>query len=152
MSSFLKATTHDVIMKGEVKHWYVWSTFIPYVKLLYLPEVSTAQLEPLHQLTLLSLETVLFGLLNMLGRENHREVLDREGLVDFVILSPSYVPLSLRPLARDLVQLLASSGDLRVQPPALVSLVKARLAKIHFGLERVLKMSVGEIISKILPS
>ena len=152
MSTFLKATTYDVIMKGEVEHWYVWSTFIPYVKLLYMPEASSAQLDPLRQLTLLSLETVLFGLLNMLGRENHRQVLDCEGLVDYVVLSPSYVPQSLRHLARQLVQLLASSGDLRIQPPALVSIVKARLAKVHFGLERVLKMSVGEIISEILPS
>ena len=149
MEDFLQRTTYQAIMEGEVKHWYVWSTFVPYVKLAYIPD--TPQPEAVGKLQLLSLETIIFSLQNMLGRENHRQVLNREGLVDYVTCMPSYVTESLKPRAKELVQMLVTSADLQVQLPTLSSLVRAKLAKMYFGLEGVLAMSVGEIVSKLLP-
>ena len=149
MENFFQNTTYQKIMEGEVKQWYVWSTFVPYVKLAYIPD--TPQPEAVRKLQLLSLQTVIFSLQNMLGRENHRQVLKREGLVDYVTCMPFYVAETLKPRARELVQMLASSGDLQVQAPTLVNLVKAKLAKMCFGLERVLTMSVAELFSKVLP-
>lgn len=135
MDSFLKNTNYKTIMKAEVKHWYVWSTFLPYVKLVYIPE--TPQTEMMRKLQLLSLQTVLFGLQNMLGRQNHVEVLVREGLLDYVTCMPLYVPESLKPQAREVVRMLGSSGDVEMHPPKLVSLLKAQLAKTHTGLEKI---------------
>ena len=149
MKEFLTTVTYKTIMEGELKREYVWLTFTPYIKLFHIPD--TPQPEMMRKLQLLSQETVIFGLQNMLGRENHREVLVREGLLDYVMCLPSYVPDCLRPRARELVQMLVSCGDLHAQPPRLVSLVKAELAKAHFGLERVVNMSVGEIVSSVLP-
>ena len=147
MENFFQSTTYQTIMEREVKGDYVWSTFVPYVKLAYIPD--TPQPEAVRKLQLLSLQTVIFSLQNMLGRENHRQVLKREGLVDYVTCMPFYVAETFKPRARELVQMLASSGDLQVQAPTLVNLVKAKLAKMCFGLEGVLTMSVAELFSKI---
>ncbi len=89
MDSLLQATDYETIMQYEVKHWYVWATFLPYVKLAYVPNTQTEG--PLQKLQLLSLEVIIFALQNMLGRENHREFLKKEGLLDFVTCMPQYV-------------------------------------------------------------
>ena len=146
MENFFQSTTYQTIMEREMKG-YVWSTFVPYVKLAYIPD--TPQPEAVRKLQQLSLQTAIFSLQNMLGRENHRQVLKREGLVDYVTCMPFYVAETLKPRARELVQMLASSGDLQVQVPTLLNLVKAKLAKMCFGLEGVLTMSVAELFSKI---
>ena len=148
MENFFQNTTYQAIMEEEAKNGFIYVTFIPYVKLAYIPD--TPQPEAVRKLQLLSLKTVIFSLQNMLGRENHRQVLKREGLVDYVTCMPFYVAETLKPRARELVQMLASSGDLQVQVPTLINLVKAKLAKMCFGLEGVLAMSVSELISKTL--
>ena len=67
--------------------------------------------------------------------------------MDFVICMPQYVSPSLRPAAEELVQMVVSSPDIPEGPPKLLNLVKAKLAKMHFGLEQVLSLSVGEIVA-----
>ena len=150
-------------MTGEVNHWYVWSTFLPYIKLLYLPERTRhprereekvvnkyGPFDPIvDDLHMLSLRTILLALQNMLSRSNHREVLWNEQLEDFITCVPSYVPKSLAPQARELVKIVGSDG-FQLQPPRLVNLVKAKLAKTHFGLVSVLSRSVGEIVTEVL--
>ena len=152
MEDFLKTATYKSVMEGEVKHWYVWSTFLPYIRLLYLPETSQVhdRSEVMQRLHMLSLRTVLLSLQNMLGRENHREVLLQEKLEDYITCSPTYVPSSLRDQAKELVRIV--SNGVQLQPPRLVNLVKAKLAKCHFGLERIVHMSVGEIVNEALPN
>ena len=95
----------------------------------------------------MSLQLAIFTLQNLLGREDHRQILLKEGLLDFVICMPQYVPPSLRPQAEELVQMVVSSPDIPEGPPKLLNLVKARLAKMHFGLEEILSLSVGEIMA-----
>ena len=148
MENFLQKANYKDIMEGEIKLWNVWATFVPYIKLAYIPDTQQ-QPQMMRKLQLQSLHTIIFGLHNMLGRANHREVLVREKLLDYVICMPHYVPESLRPLARELVHMVATCEDIQVQPPSLTSLVKARLAKMHFGLEKVLKLSVSEIVTEI---
>lgn len=150
MEEFLNKVDHRTIMEGEIKRWYVWSTFVPYVKLIYIPK--SPQPEPMQRLQLLSLRTVVLGLHNMLGRANHREVLVKEDLLDYVLCMPSHVPEPVRAPSMELVAMLASCGDLQIQPPRLTSVVKAGLAKMHLGLEKVLRLSVGEIISETWPT
>ena len=150
MQDLLSQTDPDTIRLAEVKEGYYWLTLVPFVKLAYEPD--SLQTPEMQQLQLLSLETVLLGLRNMLARETHRKVLLREGLLDFVLCLPSYVPESLRPHARQLIKVLSSNDDVCIGPPRLVNVVKAKLAKWALGLERVMEMSVGEIVSEFLPS
>ena len=147
MQEFLKSTSYKTIKDGEIKHWYVWSTFLPYVKLLYIPHCPVTTDGMMRKLQLLSMELILFGLQNMLSRENHRAMLVKEGLVDYIVCCPNHVPQLLRDQAKELVHLITSSSDIQQQPPKLTSIVKANVAKMHFGLDRTLSLSVGEIVT-----
>ena len=154
MSNFLKTASHQAIMAAEINENYSWSTFLPHFKLLYLPETRQEQAysETMQCLHVLSLQMILLGLQNMLGRDDHWEVLVQEGLEDYVICLTSHLPPGmLREQARELVRIVGS-GEMQLQPPRLVNLVKAKLAKMHFGLERVVHMSVGEIVNEVLSS
>ena len=146
MMSLLQFTCYEIIRSGELTQNYVWCTFIPYIKLAYIPNTPHIN-NPACILQVWSLEIIIFALQNMLGRENHREFIVKEGLLDFVTCMPQYVPPSLKSRATKLVQMVASSPDVPEGPPKLLNLVKARLAKMHFGLENVLSMSVSEIVS-----
>ncbi len=158
-SDFLLTADYRLLREGEVKHWYVWSTFLPYIKLLYLPPSTSGYqegienhtyLDPvMNDLRVLSLKTILLALQNMLSRSNHIKVLCQERLEDFVTCAPSYVPLELVPQAEELVRVVGSTGY-QVQPPKLLNLVKAKLAAIHFGLEQVMNKSVGELVTQML--
>lgn len=144
MQVFLQSVSYETVKAGEIKHWYVWSTFLPYVKLLYTPHCPD---ERTRRLQLLSLEMILFGLKNMLSRENHRAVLLKEGLIDYITCSPIHVPGILKPQAKELVDMVTSSPDVQQQPAKLTNIVKAYLAKVYFGLEQILSMSVSEIVT-----
>ena len=146
MADFLQNATYQDIMEREIELQYICATIIPYVKLLYLPSSSITGLERLH---MLSLQTILLSLQNMLGRENHIKILLSEGLEDFITCSPSYVPESLKPQAKEMVQIVGSG--MQLQPPKLVNLVKANLANLYFGLESVMNTKVGDLISTVSP-
>ena len=145
IESFLQANSYKKI-KEEISVGCDCSIFIPYVKLAYIPSAPQAEQTPVGKLQLVSLQLAIFTLQNWLGQENNREFLLKEGLLDFVICMPQYVPPSLRPQAEELVQMVVSSPDIPEGPPKLLNLVKARLAKMHFGLEEILSLSVGEIM------
>ena len=147
MELFLQANSYEKIREEEISCGCDCSIFIPYVKLAYVPNAPRAEETSVGKLQLVSLQLAIFTLQNLLGRENHRQILLKEGLLDFVICMPQYVPPSLRPQAEELVQMVVSSPDIPEGPPKLLNLVKARLAKMHFGLEEILSLSVGEIMA-----
>ena len=142
---FLQANTYEKIREEEISLGCNCSIFIPYVKLAYVPNTPQGEGTSVGKLQLVSLQLAIFTLQNWLGREDHRQILLKEGLLDFVVCIPQYIPPSLRPQAEELVQMVVSSPDIPEGPPKLLNLVKARLAKMHFGLEQVLSLSVGEI-------
>ena len=152
MTEFLKKWPKEEVQRWEVKNGYDWSTLVPFFNALYLPTsmMSTGNNPLLEHLQLLSLRTILFALEAILSRNVHREVLLREGLVDFVRCLPSHVPESLKPNARELVRLLSQSCEDNPLPPTLLVTTKAHLAKMYFGLEKILKLSVGELISEVM--
>ena len=140
---FLQNNTHEKIRDAETNlEDFTCLLFIPYVKLAYIPNAPQAENTSVGELQLVSLRLAIFALQNMLSRRDHRQILLKEGLVDFVICMPQYVPPSSRPQAEELV---VSSPDIPEGPPNLLNLVKARLAKMHFGLEQVLSLSVSKI-------
>ena len=143
---FLQNNTHEKIRDAETNlEDFTCLLFIPYVKLAYIPDTPQAENTSVGELQLVSLRLTIFALQNMLSRGDHRQILLKEGLLDFVICMPQYVSPSLRPQAEELVQMVVSSPDIPEGPPKLLNLVKARLAKMHFGLEQVLSLSVSEI-------
>ena len=149
MQSFLQANSYKRIRDIEIRRGFNCSIFVPYVKLAYIPNAPQAE-GLLGKLHLVSLQVTIFALQNMLGRESCRKHLLKEELLDYVICMPQYVPHSLRPQAEELVQMVVSSPDIPEGPPKLLNLAKAKLAKMHFGLEQVLSLSVNKIVSKAL--
>ena len=150
MESFLQANSYQKIRDAEISNGYDCSIFLPYVKLAYVPNVPQTE-GSIGKLQLVSLKMAVFALQNMLGRESCRKHLLKEELLDYVICMPQYVPHSLRPQAEELVQMVVSSPDIPEGPPKLLNLAKAKLAKMHFGLEQVLSLSVSKIVSKAIP-
>ena len=148
MEAFLQANSYKEIRDLEITHHTSSLIFLPYVKLAYIPNTPPQAEETvtnIGRLQLTSLRLAIFSLRNGLGRECQRQTLLKEGLLDFVICMPQYVPPSLRPQAEELVQMVVSSPDIPEGPPKLLNLVRARLAKMHFGLEQVLSLSISEI-------
>ena len=86
---------------------------------------------------------VLFFLHTKVSRECHCKLLTEEGLVDFVTCLPWHVDTTSREKAKEMVFEL--SGHLRLQPPKLSNLARAALAKMHFGLEKVVSVSSMEL-------
>lgn len=168
MSDFLKEATPKEIRDHEVKNGYKWSTVIPFVKLAYYPRhnrefsmeihrdtcaINTEDgdnVVTLNRLAVNCIEMGVFSMQNVLYDEEIRDVLVHEGLVDYIICMPWNVPQESRvqQRARELVVFL--SQHMQLQPPSLVNVTKARLASLHFGLDRVLKtLSVHELLSVV---
>eukprot|EP00731_Ephydatia_muelleri_P038811 Em0921g2a len=146
MEEFLLTPNYIADAMQEV-NGFVWTTFLPHVRLLYTQE---EEIELASALKLCSLEIVLLGLHSMLRRKNHCMVILNEGLVDYIVCLPSHVPETLRSKAQGLIQLLSSEGNIAVHPPRLINLAKAKLAKMYFGLEFVHSTPINEIMKKIL--
>ena len=151
LRGFLDIATYQQIRDAEIKHWYVWQTFIPYVKLAYLPDPPNLSSD-LRSMQALSLKLTIFSLQNMLGRSKHCEVLVEENLLDYITCMPWFVPEPLKQQAKELVLMLANYPDVNMQPPKLLSIAKASLAKTcpGLGLEKVTRLSAGEIATELL--
>ena len=143
MNQFLTETHPSVITKYDEEQSCVWSTLLPYVKLFYLPESQhhTTMILNSHPnfRTLLhaSVNMILFFLHSKVGRDYTCEILVKEGLLDYVIALPWYVESEFQERAKALVYELGS--HVRLQPPRLCSIAQAKLARMYFGLEKVVR-------------
>ena len=167
ISNFLNEATPKQIRDHEVKNGYKWSTVIPFVKLAYYPRFNrefsmevhrdTASTNAqnnvtvdLNMLAVHCIEMGVFSMQNVLHDEEIRDVLVHEGLVDYIVCMSWNVPQESRvqQRAKELVAFL--SQHMQLQPPSLVSVTKARLASLHFGLDRVLNtLSIHHLLCVI---
>ena len=99
------------------------------------PERNSEATTRLHSLQRVCLEMVLFFLRTKVARDCHCKVLTEEGLVDFVTCLPWHVDTAFREKAKGIVSELG--GHIKLQPPKLSSLARAVLARMHFGLKKV---------------
>ena len=147
MTVFFKDQLFDAVLKWEQDHDFFWSTLLPLVSALYIPNIM-AGFGLLEKLQLLSIETILFALRVMLIRENQRKILAKEGLLDYIRCLPAHVPVSLRSQAKKVVEI--TSDKQTHSPPSLLVTVKAHIAKTFCGLDKVLKLSIGQLCSELL--
>lgn len=165
ISNFLDEATPKQIRDHEVKNGYKWSTVTPFVKLAYYPQFNrelsmeihrdTASTDAqdsmtvdLNMLAVHCIEMGVFSMQNVLHDEEIRDVLVCEGLVDYIVCMPWNVPQESRVQQRATELVTFLSQHIQLQPPSLVSVTKARLASLHFGLERVLNtLSVHDLLS-----
>lgn len=149
MEEFVQSTTPLQLKEYEEQRRFSWSVFFPYVRLAYIPNTPhngelthcagcTIPGALLSKAQHLALEIVLYWLRNTLAREMHQELFIREGLLDYIICIPWHVPASLKDSAKALV--CSISTQVITAPPRLASLAKAKLAKMHFGLDKVIRV------------
>ena len=165
ISNFLDEATPKQIRDHEVKNGYKWSTVTPFVKLAYYPRFNRELSMEIHRdtastdaqdsmtvdlniLAVHCIEMGVFSMQNVLHDEEIRDVLVCEGLVDYIVCMPWNAPQESRVQQRATELVTFLSQHIQLQPPSLVSVTKARLASLHFGLERVLNtLSVHDLLS-----
>ena len=144
MTRFLTNATVDSVSEQESSLGFFWSTFLPYLKLLFMPNTprnsTTPRNDPsISSLQLLSIESVLFCLQCMLNNPDSHQSFLAEELNEYIVCVPWHVPQELKEKASSFLRVLSTHTQL--QPPRLSVLAKTKLAKMQFGLEKMIKMS-----------
>lgn len=140
VEKFVQTFTWEDVMNTDVKLGTTYVTFLPFIRLFYTPDSDKVSVHEAResQLMITCLNVVILQLQATLGRLQNCRVLVEEGLLDYVTCIPFNVPDCLKAKAQMLVTTVASSQSGVLQPPRLVSLSKAKLARIHSGLEMTL--------------
>lgn len=145
MKTFLRENTYDQLHEAELETTYFWSTYKPFVQLVYihyhrLTSGPLAQKVPLIQPLLLTcLQAGIFSLQNMCLSEDSANILEKEELVDYLTCLPWCVPQELRGEAEVLVRIVGTK--IRPRPPTLQNIVKATLACNNVALSEIMDPS-----------
>ena len=120
----------------DVKYCTTYSAFLPFIRLFYIPDSDkyTGCDAWMSKLQITCLSVVIQALQATLHKPNHYRIVSKEGLLDYITCIQFFVPDCLKAKAQNLVTIVASSQNGVLQPPRLVSLSKAKLARMHSGL------------------
>ena len=151
LNKFVQETQLSELTTIETNHSYLWATFLPYVNFVYLPNNSPL-CRPDTMIQSVALQTIIIALHIMLGRKVHRDVLIREGLMDYITCMPWYTTGAAEQRARALVRMVQQAPDVELQPPSLLNIAKACVAKNFCGLQTVVHLSVPEILQNATKS
>ena len=160
---FTNLASYSEISEHNFKHGFQITTSIPFSRLPYYPYLNPAwsctaasySSEENRKMRDLESVCIEFGVLSlhaMLCSIFSRDMLVQEDMVDYIVCLPWNItkPEKAREDARELVSFLRQK--LQLQPPPLLTMVKAKLAAMHFGLERVLRaQSVHELLAELYP-
>ena len=157
MEKFLKIADYQKIAAKLKEVDLICAKLLPSVRLAFGPrphrQVSSRILEHtgprITQLQELSIETAILSLQCMLVNSRLQRCLVKEGLVEYVFCLPSVVPPSCKQRALNLVAMVTEA--MQLNPPKLVTIAKAKVAKMHFGLDRVRETSAEELYHEIYP-
>ena len=88
--------------------------------------------------------------MSLLTKQNDLKVLIKEDLLDYVTCLPWHTSGSVQQRAKELVTTLQQATDVNIQPPSLLNMTKATVAKLYCGLDKVLEHSVPELVWELL--
>ena len=105
---------------------------------------------PLHNHALKQLEQlcVEFGVICLrytLYGEYEQTRLVESGLLDYIVCLPWTMEAGSRAQQHACMLVAFLKGEMSLQPPSLTNLARAKLAVMHFGLRRIVKMSAQEV-------
>lgn len=169
MEDFFKTANIDEIVKVEKETSHPglgWESFLPTVKVIFSSPknaptphgVFSRRFDPearlLEHLQDVSFETILFALEAMISRDSEvaRKKLLEEKVLSYTLCIPANVSSRLLPRAKRVVTMLRGGVKVPLLIPKLSLMARARLAKIHFGLKRVMDRSVDDIKLEIKPT
>ena len=121
---------------------------LPYMTLLYRCSKWRSLSE--DDISMRCLEVVVLGLQVVLEGEKERQVLVKQGLLEYLTCLPWYMPKGSMAYqrAKSLVDMVGS--HIVLQPPSLNVIVKAKLAVTCLGLEKILKSDSRQIVEELL--
>ena len=145
LENFIQVANYQELSYYESIHLIVWDTILPHMKLLYKPERSDLN----SNLIGFCKQTVILTLLTMLVTENHRNVMIREGLVDYIVCLPWFTCGEVQKRAKELVSIIREVPDVLYEPPSLLNMTKGAVSIYFCGLEDVMKLSVPELAREL---
>ena len=152
MEEYVTDTPHALINKCFHDKRYYWSTFTPFLSLCYNPVVHSTSGEKndtFHQLSLLCVKAGLLSMKCLCLAENIVEIVEHEGLADYITCLPWNMPDSVTTASATEVVHIARQS-LTLQPPSLTNIVRAQLATYHCGLEKVLKCDAHTLVVNVV--
>ena len=155
MKSFLDKHNYRELRTIEAELGFAWNKYLPYMRVVCFPYDSRKSVlacgsDPRYRaLQMMCVETCVLSLQVSMSEERERKMIVQQGLMDYVICLPSVLPAKSRAQqrAKDLVAMLGK--EMHLQPPTLNTMTRARLAVTHFGLDKVLKTPVQELLSEV---
>ena len=145
LASFNESAHYKVLSLYECKKSIIWDSVLPHVKALYQPDKPELD----NNLISLCKQTVIIALLTMLVTENHRRVLVREQLVDYIICLPWHTSGRVQERAMELVAMVREVPDVPYRPPSLLNLAKGAASMYFCGLDKVMRLSVPELAREL---
>ena len=148
LASFLDTADPKLLAEVEIENEEIWQSFLPYIRLVYQPFDNESMSKELYWNCL---ELSVISLQNMLSRSDHREVLVKEEMLDFITCLPWYIDEASKAHSRavDLVSMIRTSSDVHFKVPSLVNMSKAAVAKYYCGLVKAVKKSVPELLLEL---
>ena len=139
LHSFIKTANHETLSQYECTETVQWDTILPYIKVLYQPVLGGNLHSTCEKI-------IMIALLTMLVTDNHRNVLMKEGLVDYIVCLPWYIEDD---MAKKLVAVIREAPDVPYQPPSLLNMAKGAVSKYYCGLDDVMRLSVPKLAWKL---
>ena len=102
-----------------------------------------------HQASLLCLKAGLLSMKCLCLADNVVEIVEYEGLADYITCLPWNMPDSVTTASATEVVHIARQS-LTLQPPSLANIVKAQLASYHCGLEKVLQCDAYTLVADVM--
>ena len=144
----------DPVTVREQREGHTGMKLIPPLSLPYAPLkltnpcYSKAQNDLMIKLKELCVEFGVFFIHFELIGEYERTCLVSQGLVDYVVCLPWLMSAGSKSYERARVVVSYLSEKMVLQPPSLINIARAKLAKMHFGLRKVLEFSINELIDE----
>ena len=91
-----------------------------------------------NDLLLQCAEVGVISLQNMMLREETRNILEKEEQIDFIVCMPWFLPQDSNPQKRACQLVTALGNVMKLEPPSLLNIARAKLAADTFGLEQML--------------
>ena len=154
LENFLESADHMKVRKFLEQDGYINTNILPTLSLPFVPlRPHNPQYSPQHnsmirKLRDLCVEFGVFAIQCELLGEYERTYVVQHGLLDFVLCLLWVVPhgTTAHLRARAIVSYL--SEKMTLQPPSLINMARAKLAKMYFGLKRTLTLSLHELVQE----
>ena len=147
LDGFLHNVDSNLLHKWAVKvNGATCQDIFPIMRLVYSPLSHTSS----DNADVLCLEVGILGLQIILGADDERQVLIKQGLLDYLVCLPWFIPERHRAHRRAHSLLDMVGAHVPLQPPSLNSIVRAKLAATSCGLKKAMNSDCHQLVYGLL--